>query len=127
MLALSTVEKIDRLLKEGKLSQRKIAECLHVSRSVVSEIARGRRALFGRVVEADEADSSRLVPPERCPKCGYFVHVPCLVCRTREYRHGRRVLEALAVGRTVGSRPVRHRPTRRQRRQRRRNCHARVA
>ncbi len=118
MLALPVVEKIDRLLKEGKLSQRQIAERVHVSRGTVSAIARGRRALFGRALEAEEMDSDPLLPAKRCSECGFLVHLPCLVCRTREYRHGRRVLAALEARRVQGTRranrqPVRRRPRRR--------------
>lgn len=123
MLALSIVEEIDRLLKAGKLSQRKIAEHLRVSRGVVSAIARGRRALFGRALEAEEAVRGPLTSPERCPKCGFFVQMPCLVCRTREYRHGRRVLEAMGAVRVLGARRARRPPVRR----RPRKCRVRVA
>ena len=94
MLALTIVEEIDRLLSEGKLSQRRIAERLGVGRATVSAIASGRRALFGRQPEPDEPDDESQ-PPERCPKCGYLVQLPCLVCRTREYRHGRQILAEL--------------------------------
>jgi len=123
MLALSVVKEIARLLSEGHLSQRKIAQRLGVSRGTVSAIANGQRALFGRTPEAEDVDVGLQFPPERCPKCGFFVHMPCLVCRTREYRHGRRVLEAMAAGRTLDARRSRREPVR----GRRRSCHARVA
>jgi Helix-turn-helix len=122
MHLLTVVQEIDRLLKEGQLSQRRIAERLGVSRGTVSEIANGKRGLHGRSSEeegvADGADS----PAERCPKCGFFVRLPCLVCRTREYRQGRRVLAALAAEGRAGSRR-RRLPLRR----RRRVCRTRVA
>lgn len=123
MLALPIVEETDRLLKEGKLSQRQIAEHLQISRGTVSAIARGRRALFGRALEADKMDSDPLLPAGRCPSCGFLVHMPCLICRTREYRHGRRVLAAMGAVRTHGASPSRRPPVRR----RQRRCHARVA
>jgi hypothetical protein len=123
MLPLSIVEEIDRLLKAGQLSQRKIAASLRVSRGTVSAIANGRRALFGRTPEQEIESQLVDFPAERCPKCGFFVHPPCLVCRTREYRHGRRVLAALAAERTPAARRRQRLPARRHRR----TCRARVA
>ena len=107
MLALSVVEEIDRLLKEGRLSQRKIARQLGVSRGTVSAIARGDRALFGKTAQADEREGEPLGPPARCPQCGFLVYIPCLVCRTREYRAGRRALASLGVERRFGGAPRR--------------------
>jgi hypothetical protein len=112
MLALSIVQEIDRLLGEGKLSRRKIAQRLGVSRSTVCAIASGQRALFGKQPEPEEPDRQAM-PPERCPKCGYLVQLPCLVCRTREYRHGRRVLAELSQRRSAAVRGRRCPPERR--------------
>lgn len=123
MLALEVVEEINRLLKEGKHSQRRIAELLQVSRATVSAIAGGRRALFGRAFEGESKESSPLQPAERCPTCGFLVYAPCLVCRTREYRQERRELESLAAGRGLRVRRGRRPPVRRPQRKRR----ARVA
>ena len=87
MLPLATVEEIGRLLAEGKLSQRKIAKKLGISRGTVGAIASGRRGLFGK--EPDE-DSPELccfeAPPERCRGCGALVYMPCVLCRTRAYQ-----------------------------------------
>jgi hypothetical protein len=91
MHPLATVIEIDRLLKEGELSQRKIAVRLGVSRGTVTAIASGRRGLHGQD-SRHEDESMRKSPPERCPRCGYFVSLPCLVCRTRDYRDERKVL-----------------------------------
>jgi hypothetical protein len=123
MLALSVVEEIDRLLKEGRLSQRRIAERLGVSRGTVSAIANGQRALFGRTAEDEKSGEAPLLPAQRCPKCGFLTHPPCLVCRSRQFRQGRRVLAALAAERSPAERRRRRLPARR----RRRTCHARVA
>jgi len=124
MLALSTVEEIGRLLNEGQLSRRKIAERLRVSRGTVCAIANGQRGLHGRAPpEEGAAAADSTAPAERCPKCGFFVHLPCLVCRTREYRHGRQVLAELAAQRSSDKRPPRRLSVRR----RRRSCRARVA
>jgi transcriptional regulator with XRE-family HTH domain len=128
MLSISLVEEIARQLAEGKLSQREIARRLGVGRATVSAIARGKRGLYGRSEESESLEPDRLDPPQRCAVCGYRVHLPCLVCRTREYRLGRRILGAHANGRT---RPLRDAPARRTRRRRnqmrRRRCRIEAA
>lgn len=114
MLSLSVVEEIARQVAAGTLSQREIAQRLGVSRSVVSAIARGKRGLHGRAPALLPLEPEPLDPPMRCPKCGYRVHFPCLVCRTREYRRARRILSALSVGRPARPpRPGRQRKRRR--------------
>lgn len=86
MLPLATVQEISRLLAEGKLSQRKIAEKLGVSRGTVGAIASGRRGMFGREPERDRPELCCFdVPPERCAGCGAMVYKPCVLCRTRAY------------------------------------------
>jgi hypothetical protein len=95
MLSLSIVEEIDRLLREGKLSQRKIAARLGVSRGTVGAISNGRRGIHGKEPQAD--DPHTLIPqgpPERCPRCGFTVYMPCLICRARDYRARRAALQA---------------------------------
>jgi Helix-turn-helix domain len=123
MLPLSVVEEIDRLLKEGELSQRRIAERLKVSRGTVSAIASGQRGLHGRTPADETKGETPALPAERCPKCGFLVYKPCLVCRTRVYRQGRRVLASLAAERLATPRQRRRLPLRR----RHRTCRARVA
>lgn len=90
MLALPLVQEIDRLLQEGKLSQRKIAARLGVSRGTVGAIASGRRGLYGKDPDADRASNANSLapqlPPERCQRCGAFVYMPCLICRARDHR-----------------------------------------
>lgn len=93
MLALSVVQEIDRLLQEGELSQRKIAARLGVSRGTVGAIASGRRGLYGK----DPHDNHReplppQSPPRRCKRCGYYVHMPCLICRSRDYQERKALL-----------------------------------
>src|SRR5262245_33982284 len=91
MLAISVVEEIQRLLDEGKLSQRKIAARLGVSRGTVGAIANGQRGLYGREPGPDAAHPlAPLGPPERCPRCGFLVYMPCMVCNTRDYRQRQR-------------------------------------
>lgn len=92
MLSLAVVEEIRRLLNEGRLSQRKIAARLGVSRGSVSAIASGRRGIFGREPEPDKLVlSAHELPPERCTGCGARVRKPCLLCRARAYRERHRV------------------------------------
>jgi hypothetical protein len=105
MHSLSIVHEIDRLLNEGQLSQREIARRLRVSRGTVSAIANGERGLYGRSAgDTDSPAAERDQLPERCPKCGFLVHLPCLVCRTREYRQGRQALAKLAARRPASLR-----------------------
>jgi hypothetical protein len=87
MLATALVEEIDRLLKEGRLSHRKIATQLGVSRGTVNAIANGQRGLHGKDAPTEGfAVSYAALPPRRCPRCGYRIYVPCHICRTRDYR-----------------------------------------
>jgi hypothetical protein len=69
------------------LSQRKIAARLGVSRGTVGAISNGRRGVHGK--ESQASDSGPLAPqgpPERCASCGFTVYMPCLICRSRDYR-----------------------------------------
>jgi hypothetical protein len=103
MLSIAIVEQIDRLLKDGQVSQRKIAKQLGVSRGTVAAIASGRRGLYGK--EPDSLASASLTPhspPVRCPECGCLIYMPCLVCRARNYRQQRKLLRILlAASRTT--------------------------
>ncbi len=87
MLATATVREIDRLLKNGELSQRKIAAQLGVSRGIVGAIASGRRGLYGRDPSDDLSAAHRAKSlPMRCPHCGYRIYKPCLICRVRQHQ-----------------------------------------
>lgn len=91
MLALSMVMEIDRLLQDGKLSQRQIAARLGVSRGSVAAIANGRRGLHGTEPPLDGiAAANSRARPERCPHCGYRVQLPCQICLTRIYEASRK-------------------------------------
>jgi hypothetical protein len=94
MLSLSIVEEIDRLLREGQLSQRRIAAQLGVSRGTVGAIANGRRGIHGKEASDDERPLEPQGPPERCPRCGFTVYMPCLICQTRDYRTRQAMLQA---------------------------------
>ena len=98
MLAKSLIEEIDRLLKQGKLSQRKIAAQLRVSRGTVSAIASGRRGLYGREASDDEPfPLGPQSPPERCPRCGYRVYMPCQICSSRDFQERQMELRVAAA------------------------------
>jgi DNA-directed RNA polymerase subunit RPC12/RpoP len=105
MLALALVEEIERLLAEGSLSQRKIAERMDVSRGTVSAIANGRRGNWGR--EADDADHPPAGPPVRCQKCGYRVVMPCIICEARQYQSRRLAMRKLVPRVPVSTVPAR--------------------
>jgi len=84
MLPTALVHEIDRLLKQGELSHRKIAARLGVSRGVVSAIAKGRRGLYGKESDDEPRSLTPTLPPARCPRCGYRIYPPCLVCCARD-------------------------------------------
>jgi transcriptional regulator with XRE-family HTH domain len=87
MIALPTVQEIDRLLKEGQLSQRQIAARLGVGRATVGAIASGRRGLHGREAPAPGLASIKSgAQAQRCPQCGHRVYAPCQICLAREHR-----------------------------------------
>jgi hypothetical protein len=81
MIRASVVQEIRRLLAEGKLSHRKIAKVVGVSRGSVSLIARGKRRDFPP--RAELAPVVPAGPPERCPSCGSLVYMPCRLCHLR--------------------------------------------
>jgi hypothetical protein len=81
MIAPSVVEKIRELLAEGKLSQRKIARAVGVSRGTVDGIASGRRA--DPAPRSGDEFEEPLGPLGRCPECGGRVYMPCRLCRVR--------------------------------------------
>lgn len=84
MIAPGVVDEIHRLLAEGRLSQRKIARAVGVSRGTVGAIARGQRPERRPRARqrADEVVAPR-GPVRRCPECGGLVYTPCLACQVR--------------------------------------------
>jgi hypothetical protein len=106
MLAKSTVDAIVQLLQAGELSQRKIAARLGVSRGIVGSIASGRRGFYGREPDDDGELGPGMPrsPAVRCPHCGYRVYLPCLICRTREFRQSQAILRAATEARREGLR-----------------------
>jgi DNA-binding XRE family transcriptional regulator len=91
MLTPELVERIRRLLADGRMTQRGIARELRVSRGTVDAIAHGRRsndAVQGRGWTPSLETSAG--PIERCPGCGVRVRMPCLACRLRTLQQFRR-------------------------------------
>ena len=102
MLPLATVHEIRRLLGERRMSQRKIADKLGVSRGTIHAIASGRRGVFGREPGLDGPTlCCRDMPAERCPGCGATVYKPCVLCGAREYRAREKRLLSTPVPRRV--------------------------
>ena len=84
MIARSIVEQIRDLLREGSISQRKIACRVGVSRGTVNTIALGRRPDYAEGNgDSEEGFLAPQGPPRRCPGCGGMVLMPCLLCRLR--------------------------------------------
>jgi hypothetical protein len=89
MISPHLIEEIQRLVLDGNLSRRKIAERLGVSRGTVNAVALGKRA-----ASTNRRPQDTLRPPigplVRCAGCGGLVYSPCLLCRVRAYRAARR-------------------------------------
>jgi transcriptional regulator with XRE-family HTH domain len=84
MIASVLVAEVQRLLAEGKLSQRAIARHAQISRGTVGAIASGRRPDY-EILTTDSEEES-IGPPQRCPGCGGLVYMPCRLCRVRGKR-----------------------------------------
>lgn len=85
MLEMCKVKEAERLLAEGRLSQRKIARAVGISRATVSAIASGRRPDYQARRLARASELEPLGPLARCPGCGGMVYSPCRLCRVREF------------------------------------------
>lgn len=105
MLPQAQVDEVRRLLAEGRVSQRRIARQLGISRSTVGLIASGRRPDRPPPVAADDDPWADAGPPQRCPTCGGMVYVPCRLCRVRELK--RREAERYRFRRQWLGRPAR--------------------
>lgn len=84
MIAPAVVVAVRRLLVEGKLSQRKIARAMGISRGTVGSIAVGKRRDREQSPADEQPSAEPAGPPERCPGCGGTVYMPCLLCRARQ-------------------------------------------
>lgn len=84
MIATVLAKEIRRLLDDGKLSQRRIARRVGISRGTVNAIALGKRPDY-EALRRKRGDD--FLPPAglpvRCPGCGGMVQMPCLLCRVR--------------------------------------------
>lgn len=86
MIEPSVVEEVRRLLAEGKLSQRKIAKHLGISRATVGAIASGKRPDYQPRPREEDDPFQITGPPRRCPGCGGVVYLPCRLCYVREMK-----------------------------------------
>ena len=83
MLAVVKIREVERLLAEGKLSQRKIATAIGVSRATVSAVALGQRPNYEAIELARASAKQPRGPLARCAGCGGMVYMPCRLCRVR--------------------------------------------
>ncbi|MBI3838414.1 MAG: hypothetical protein HY288_10840 [Planctomycetia bacterium] len=84
MIALVKIKEAQRLLAEGKLSHRKIAQATGISRATVGAIASGRRPDYEARQRARASANEPLGPLGRCPGCGGLVYMPCRLCGARK-------------------------------------------
>jgi len=95
MIATEKIERIQELLEEGRVSQRKIARLVGVSRGTVGAVAAGRRRATPCSCRPSETEAFDVTGPlERCPGCGGLVYMPCLACRVRSMGERRRWLDS---------------------------------
>jgi hypothetical protein len=82
MLSQQVIDEARRLLFEGQMSQRQIAEQLHISRGTVNALSLGQRGAYGRETATAQPMPIRIA---RCRGCGGLVYLPCILCRTRRF------------------------------------------
>ncbi len=101
MLPLTVVLEIRRLLSESELSQRAIAARMGVARDTVRAVASGRRSLEPRTADQNRTPrryySKPVIVPQRCAGCGGLVHIPCRLCRIREYQRRNELIRRLRL------------------------------
>ena len=78
MIPWSKVKEIRRLLRQGGITQRKIAEIVGVHKGTVEAIAQGRRQYLKQ-----RRGAKHVSPDVRCPGCGGMTQMPCMVCDRR--------------------------------------------
>jgi hypothetical protein len=92
MVPLDKVDRIRRLLAEGRLSQRQIAPLVGVSRGVVVRIASGKRPDYAELQRARSRDDLDPKGPfVHCTGCGHEVQLPCQICLARAARASRAI------------------------------------
>ena len=82
MINKTTISAIRHLLREGKLSQRKIALRLGVSRKTVHNVE--KESVHVEPKKEKEVFRYPRGPHRRCCHCGAFVQLPCLACQLRD-------------------------------------------
>ena len=93
MVPQHKVDSVRRLLVEGRLSQRRIAKLIGISRATVGAIANGRRPKYPIPHRAEnDPFGPPTGPPQRCVGCGGMVYVPCRLCYVRDLKETQRVL-----------------------------------
>ena len=91
MIRSSVVVEIQRLLRAGRLSQRKIACQVGVSRGTVGAIVHQKRPDYEARRRRQEAEFEFPTGPAmRCKDCGAMTQMPCLACRVRALRERQR-------------------------------------
>ena len=86
MLANSAIEAARKLLLEGKLSRREIADRLGISRGSVNSIFNGTLTTRDESPPVADGDPLETGPIERCVTCGGRVYMPCRLCAVREWK-----------------------------------------
>ena len=86
MIALEKFEKAERLLALDKLSLRRIATMVGISRATVSAIAKGEYQIREVQKHAREDCFLPSGPVARCTTCGGLVQIPCLACRVEKLK-----------------------------------------
>jgi DNA-binding XRE family transcriptional regulator len=88
---------IEKLLKEGKLSRKAIAQKVGISQNTVYAMASGKHApdYWRKLVQSRIGKPRRphrrkvplqnVGPIERCPICRCLVHAPCRACELRPF------------------------------------------
>ena len=81
MIKNDIIQKILHLVDQDKMSQRKIAKQLGVSRGTVQAVVHGRRTEHNPSAMKVASWVVPSGPPKRCPHCGGLVQMPCLACQ----------------------------------------------
>ena len=93
MIAACKIDEVQRLLTEGRFSQRQIAKRTGVSRATIATIAAGERPDYEaqrQLRQLQRAEEESLGPVQRCAGCGGLAHMPCRLCRVRKLQTQRR-------------------------------------
>ena len=91
MIADSVIERVQKLLGQG-MKQRQVAKETGVSRSVVGEVANGKRQLCS----AGAISETNTVPAYKCPGCNRTITIiPCLACRSTKYQEREGIIKPI--------------------------------